>query len=79
MKDVEKVNIERENSVKRLRRRKRSMGIYGLLVITAVLGLGITLSCTLLFNLNEVTFLGANQCIYYLSFHKYNQLKVMFT
>ena len=42
MKDVEKVNIERENSIKRLRRRKRSMGIYGLLVIMAVLGLGIT-------------------------------------
>lgn len=60
MKDVEKVNIERENSIKRLRRRKRSMGIYGLLVIIAVLGLGITLSCTLLFNLNEVTFLGAS-------------------
>ncbi|MGN0676483.1 MAG: cell division protein FtsQ/DivIB [Ruminococcus sp.] len=58
MKDVEKTSIERENSIKRLRRRKRSMGIYGLLVIIAVLGLGITLSCTWLFNLNEVTFLG---------------------
>lgn len=60
MKDVEKTNIERENSIKRLRRRKRSMGIYGLLVIIAVLGIGITLSCTLLFNLNEVTFLGSS-------------------
>lgn len=60
MKDVEKTNIERENSIKRLRRRKRSMGIYGLLVIIAVLGIGITLSCTLLFNLSEVTFLGSS-------------------
>lgn len=58
MRDVEKTSIERENSIKRLRRRKRSMGIYGLFVIIAVLGLGITLSCTWLFNLNEVTFLG---------------------
>lgn len=60
MKDVEKTNIEREKSIKRLRRRKRSMGIYGLLVIIAVLGIGITLSCTLLFNLSEVTFLGSS-------------------
>ncbi|MDD6346123.1 MAG: FtsQ-type POTRA domain-containing protein [Oscillospiraceae bacterium] len=60
MKDVEKTNIERENSIKRLRRRRRSMGIYGLFVIIAVLGIGMTLSCTFLFNVNEVVMTGSS-------------------
>ncbi len=60
MKDVEKVNIDRENSIKRLRRRKRSMGIYGLFVIIAVLSIGFALSCTFLFNMNEVVMTGSS-------------------
>lgn len=54
MKDVEKTSVERENSSKRLRRRKRNMGLYGLIVIILVLGIGITVSCTFLFNINEI-------------------------
>jgi len=60
MKDVEKVNIDRENSIKRLRRRKRSMGIYGLFVIISVLSIGFALSCTFLFNVNEVVMTGSS-------------------
>jgi len=60
MKDVQKTNFDRENSVKRLRRRKRSMGLYGLIVIIFVLGIGITLSCTFLFNINEIKIKGSS-------------------
>ncbi len=58
MKDVEKTNVERLNSRKRIRRRKRMMNVYGLVVILLVLTAGITISYTFLFNINEIRVSG---------------------
>ncbi|MCD7890887.1 MAG: FtsQ-type POTRA domain-containing protein [Ruminococcus sp.] len=58
MKDVEKTNVERNNSSKRMRRRKRKMNLYGLIVILLVLTVGITISYTFLFNINEIRVSG---------------------
>lgn len=58
MKDVEKTNVERENSSKRMRRRKRKMNLYGLIVILLVLTVGITVSYTFLFNISEIRVSG---------------------
>lgn len=58
MKDVEKTNVERENSSKRMRRRKRKMNLYGLIVIFLVLTVGITVSYTFLFNISEIRVSG---------------------
>lgn len=58
MKDVEKTNVERNNSSKRMRRRKRKMNLYGLVVILLVLTVGITVSYTFLFNINEIRVSG---------------------
>lgn len=60
MKDVEKTDFDRDNSIKRLRRRKRNMGLYGLVVIIIVLGLGIAISCTFLFNITEIKIDGSS-------------------
>lgn len=58
MKDVEKTNVERDNSSKRLRRRKRKMNLYGFIVILLVLTAGITVSYTFLFNIEEIRVSG---------------------
>lgn len=58
MKDVEKTNVERQNSRKRIRRRKRMMNVYGLVVLLLVLTAGITISYTFLFNINEIRVAG---------------------
>lgn len=58
MKDVEKTNVERENSSKRLRRRKRKMNLYSLIVILLVLTVGVTVSYTFLFNIDEIRISG---------------------
>lgn len=58
MKDVEKTNVQRENSSKRMRRRKRKMNLYGLIVILLVLTVGITISYTFLFNISEIRVAG---------------------
>ncbi len=58
MKDVEKTNVERNNSSKRMRRRKRKMNLYGLIVILLVLTVGIIISYTFLFNINEIRVSG---------------------
>lgn len=54
MKDVEKTNVQRENSSKRMRRRRRKMNLYGLIVVLLVLTVGITISYTFLFNISEI-------------------------
>ncbi len=54
MKDVEKTNVERRNSGKRMRRRRRNMNLYAVVVIALVLTIGVTMSCTFLFNIEEV-------------------------
>lgn len=58
MKDVVKTNVERPNSSKRLRRRRRNMSAYYFLVILLVAGVGLSLSMTFLFNINEIRVLG---------------------
>jgi len=58
MKDVEKTNVERNNSSKRMRRRRRKMNLYGLIVILLVATVGITVSYTFLFNINEIRVSG---------------------
>ena len=50
MQDVQKTNIKRRNSVKRMRRRNRMMPLYMLLVLLLVVGVGIALSVTVFFN-----------------------------
>lgn len=58
MKDVEKTSVERPNSRKRLRRRKRMMNVYGLVVFILVLTAGISISYTFLFNIDEIRVAG---------------------
>ena len=58
MKDVEKTNVERQNSRKRIRRRRRMMNVYGLVVLLLVLTAGITISYTFLFNIDEIRVSG---------------------
>ncbi len=64
MKDVEKTNVERDNSSKRMRRRKRHMKLYIFVVVFLVFCIIITLSCTLLFNIKQIT-VTANETINY--------------
>lgn len=58
MKDVEKTSVERKNSSKRMRRRKRKMNLYGLIVVLLVAAVGITVCYTFLFNINEIRVAG---------------------
>lgn len=58
MKDVEKTNVERNNSRKRTRRRSRWNNLYGLAVVLIVLTVGITICYTFLFNLSEIRVSG---------------------
>ena len=58
MKDVEKTSVERKNSSKRMRRRKRKMNLYGLIVVLLVITVGITVCYTFLFNINEIRVAG---------------------
>lgn len=58
MKDVEKTNVERQNSRKRLRRRKRMMNVYGLVVMLLVITAGVTISYTFLFNVDKIRVSG---------------------
>ena len=58
MKDVEKTNVERQNSSKRMRRRRRNFNIYAFVVLLLVLTAGITISYTFLFNISEIRVSG---------------------
>jgi cell division protein FtsQ len=58
MKDINKTDVQRENSSKRMRRRRRKMNLYGLIVILLVLTVGITVSYTFLFNISEIRVSG---------------------
>ena len=58
MNDVEKTNIERQNSGKRMRRRKRMMSVYTAVVILLVAVAGITMCFTFLFNIDEIVVSG---------------------
>ncbi len=58
MNDVEKTNIERQNSGKRMRRRKRMMSVYTAVVILLVAVVGVTMCFTFLFNIDEIVVSG---------------------
>ncbi|MBR0141682.1 MAG: FtsQ-type POTRA domain-containing protein [Ruminococcus sp.] len=58
MNDVEKTNIERNNSEKRTIRRKRRMSGYVLAVILLVITVGVSLCFTFMFNINEIVLSG---------------------
>ncbi len=58
MKDVEKTEVERQNSSKRLRRRKRNFNIYAVVVVLLAVTVGMTISYTFLFNINEIKVSG---------------------
>lgn len=54
MKDVEKTNIERANSGKRMRRRRRSMNFYAALVLVFAFIAFMAMSYTFLFNIENI-------------------------
>ncbi|MCM1132716.1 MAG: FtsQ-type POTRA domain-containing protein [Ruminococcus flavefaciens] len=66
MNDVEKTNIERQNSGKRMRRRKRMMSVYIIAVVLLVLTIGITMCFTFLFNVDEIVVSGESQTYSYM-------------
>lgn len=66
MNDVEKTNIERQNSGKRMRRRKRNMSVYIITVILLVLTIGITMCFTFLFNVDSIVVSGESQTYDYM-------------
>lgn len=61
MKDVIKTDINRVQNSKRNRRRQRNSSVYYLLVLLLVVGVGITLSMTLLFNISDIVIVGQSQ------------------
>ncbi len=58
MKDVNKTDVNRDNSSKRMRRRKRKMNLYGLVVFLLVAVAGVTVSYTFLFNIDKIVVMG---------------------
>ncbi|HRR76812.1 MAG TPA: FtsQ-type POTRA domain-containing protein [Ruminococcus sp.] len=58
MKDVEKTTVERQNSRKRIRRRRRWNNLYVLAVVLLVVTAGITICHTFLFNLKKIRVSG---------------------
>lgn len=61
MNDVEKTNIERTNSGKRMRRRKRMMSAYAFIVILLVLTVGVSMCLTFLFNVEKIVVSGESE------------------
>ena len=62
MQDVEKTEIQSQTSSKRRRRRNRFRPLYGLLVAILVIGVGVSLSMTVFFNIEQIVVAGdANQ------------------
>jgi len=58
MKDVKKIDIDNNNSNKRIRRRRKNMTGYYILVAVLAAGIAASLSVTLLFNVHEVVIRG---------------------
>ena len=58
MRDVVKTNVKREQNSKRKRRRKKNVKLYFFLMILLVLGVGVLLSVTVLFNVSKVNIVG---------------------
>lgn len=58
MQDVEKTEIQRDTSTRRMRRRNRMRPLYGLVVAALVVGVGISLSMTVFFNIQTIEIAG---------------------
>lgn len=58
MQDVEKTEIQRNTSTRRMRRRNRMRPLYGLLVTVLVIGVGVALSMTVFFNISTIEIAG---------------------
>ncbi len=61
MRDVVKTDMNKMNNIKRNRRRQRNNSIYYLLVLLLVVGMGVALSTTILFNISEIAIVGQSQ------------------
>lgn len=61
MNDLDKIDIERQNSGKRIRRRKRMMSVYVIIVVLLVLTIGITMCFTFLFNVDKIIVSGESE------------------
>ena len=64
MRDIEKTNMAHEANSRRIRRRKRGLSVYVLLVILLAIALIITLSMTLFFNIKNIRVTGDSAVIY---------------
>lgn len=58
MKDIEKTSVDRVNSRKRIRRRRRFMNVYIAAVLLLVAVIGFAVSYTFLFNISEIKVSG---------------------
>ncbi len=58
MKDIEKTSVDRVNSRKRIRRRRRFMNVYIVAVLLLVAVIGLAVSYTFLFNISEIKVSG---------------------
>ena len=58
MKDIEKTSVDRVNSRKRIRRRRRFMNVYIAAVLVLVAVIGFAVSYTFLFNISEIKVSG---------------------
>ena len=61
MRDIVKTNVKRQQSSKRQHRRTRYRAMYFLLVIFLVLGIGVSLSMTMLFNITTIEVVNETQ------------------
>lgn len=75
MNDVEKTNIERQNSGKRMRRRKRMMSVYVIAVVLLVLTIGITMCFTFLFNIDSIVVSGESQTYDYMKIVEVSEIR----
>ena len=66
MNDIEKTTIERVNSGKRMRRRRRFMSVYALIVLLLVVFAGVVASLTILFKVNEIIISGESDTYTYM-------------
>lgn len=58
MRDVEKTRMERETNIRRSRRRRRGAAMYAIVVLLLAVGVIITLSMTVLFNIEKIQVTG---------------------
>ncbi len=66
MNDVEKTNIERKNSGKRMRRRKRNMNLYAFVVLAIVAAGVVSASLTFLFTVDNIVISGESETYTYM-------------